>query len=45
MAESAMPDGLRKLGRMAVWAISGSQFVDLIWRDYDDSASEAWKKA
>ena len=36
--EHAVPQGLRKLGRLAVWTASGSQFIDLIWRDYDDSA-------
>ena len=37
MSESVVPEGLRKLGRLAVWAVSGSQFVDLIWQDCDDS--------
>jgi hypothetical protein len=31
--ENAVPEGLRKLGRLAVWTVSGSQFVDLIWED------------
>jgi hypothetical protein len=32
-----VPESLRKLGRLAVWAVSGSQFVDLIWREGDDA--------
>ena len=32
-------EALRKLGRLAVWAISGSQFIDLIWCEVDDSNS------
>jgi hypothetical protein len=38
-SEVAVPEGLRKLGRLAVWAISGSQFIDLIWCESDDSSS------
>ena len=38
-SEVAVPEALRKLGRLAVWAISGSQFIDLIWRESDDSNS------
>jgi hypothetical protein len=38
-SEVAVPEGLRKLGRLAVWAISGSQFIDLIWCEVDDSNS------
>lgn len=35
-SETAVPEGLRKLGRLAVWAVAGAQFVDLIWRDADE---------
>jgi hypothetical protein len=35
-SESIVPNGLRKLGRIAVWAVAGSQFIDLIWCDGDD---------
>ena len=38
-SEVAVPEALRKLGRLAVWAISGSQFIDLIWCEHDDSNS------
>ena len=34
--ENLVPEALKKLGRLTVWAVSGSQFVDLIWRDCDD---------
>ena len=37
-SETAMPEGLRKLGRLAVWAVAGAQFVDLIWRDADEGS-------
>jgi hypothetical protein len=35
-SETAVPERLRKLGRLAVWAAAGAQFVDLIWRDADE---------
>jgi hypothetical protein len=35
--DNAVPEGLRKLGRLAVWAVSGSQFIDLIWQDSEGS--------
>ena len=35
-SEVAVPEGLKKLGRLAVWAISGSQFIDLIWQEADE---------
>jgi hypothetical protein len=34
-SETPVPEGLRKLGRLAVWAVSGSQFIDVIWDDGD----------
>jgi hypothetical protein len=35
-----VPESLKKLGRLAVWAATGAQFVDLIWRDADECARE-----
>jgi hypothetical protein len=34
--DNLVPEALKKLGRLTVWAVSGSQFVDLIWRECDD---------
>jgi hypothetical protein len=33
---TAVSEGLKKLGRVAVWAVSGSQFIDLIWQETDE---------
>ena len=38
-SEKIVPEGLKKLGRLAVWAVSGSQFIDLIWSDDDEPAA------
>jgi hypothetical protein len=35
--ETVVPESLRKLGRLAVWAICGGQFIDVIWRQGDDA--------
>jgi hypothetical protein len=39
-SENVVPEGLRKLGRLAVWAMAGAQFVDLIWCESEEGAGD-----
>lgn len=36
-SEEIVPEKLRKLGKAAVWAAAGGQFLDLIWGEGDGS--------
>jgi hypothetical protein len=40
-----MPEKLKKLGQVAVWAVSGGQFVDLIWGDGDEPTARDGRPA